>query len=76
MPERIGDKGVREMAGLVVEFLILGMLLKKCVDNQGENFPNSCKVLAFEYHNPNGNKILKTQRIEYFRSFLLLLFSQ
>ena len=64
------------MAGHVVEFFILWILLKKYVDNQGKNFPSLCKVLAFEYRKPNGNKILETQKIGCFRSFLLLTFSQ
>lgn len=67
---------MREMAGRVAEFFILWILLKKCVDNQGENFPSSYKGLAFEYRRPNGNKTLETQRIWYFIYFLLLIFSQ
>lgn len=63
----------RDMAGVKFGVFILWIFLKKYVDNQGENFPSSCKVLAFEYHKPNGNKILETQRIGYFRSFLFLI---
>lgn len=65
--------GVR---GHLVEFFILWILLKKCVENQGKNSPSSCKVLPFEYRTPSGNKRLETQRIGYFRSFLLLISSE
>lgn len=55
-------------------FFIARIFLKKYVAKQGENFPRSCKVLALAYHKPNGNKILETQRIGYFSSFLFLNF--
>lgn len=67
-------EGKGSMQGMQFGFFISWFLLKTYIDNQGENLPSSCTVLALQCHKANGNKIFETQRIGYFRSFLFDLF--
>lgn len=76
VPVRRRSEGKGSMQGTQFGFFISWFLLKKYIDNQGENFLSSCIVLALQCRKANGNKIFETQRIGYFRSFLFLIFPQ